>query len=889
MTHPIFVPRTLRRPTPRTLPHAVALAVGAWGLLGGAGVGAQTAAPAVAADTGQISTITVTANRRIEDQQKVSTSVTALSGEMLSTRNVVDISQFEGLAPGFTFGRSGSDARPAMRGVRTEAVQQNADTTIGYFVDGIYKSRPSQALASFIDLERVEVQRGPQGTLFGRNTFGGNIVVTTMEPQLGMVEARGSLLLGSYKRARVELVGNAPVSSTLALRVAVAGEKADGWVKNDFNASADLFDQDLKYLRVSALFKPDDRFKAVVRLAGTEQGGNGAGGFSYFQRGTYVNGTCRPLLNADFLAINGRGGLTDGAADCTRTQGIPGGAAAGTTADIGRPIYSPGNVYRVENDFQTELKLRDTSVSADVSYRFNAFSLKSITGFSDFSVLRTVDQDFSRDAIAVSYERTKSKSASQELQVLSEGRGPFGYVAGVYFFKDKIDNLGVFQSRRRSVGNGSADTAVAETNSHAVYGQLSFKPADAITLTGGLRYTVDKKKYKFANRNSVVAVSPNLSDPDPAFINLDDLVAGEAAFGSAGTTNCGTAVGGFPAGTVVPGANCGGVGNNTFFGATYTPVEFKKTTGRAAAEYQLNKDQMVYLSYSTGFSSGGFNGSQTALITEATRTFNPQEVTAIEIGSKNRFLNNTLQLNVAAFQNRYTDQQEQRQVAVGLTTASLLFNAAKSKANGLEIEGQWRATRQFTVGGTLSLLDAKYTSFPDAPGPIAITQLIDSPGTPATVVDGVTTAPAGQTRVFAPGYKCRLVPGSGVNGVPQAYGCDLSGNRIPYAAERSGSVFASYEFSLGGLGTITPMLSATLSSGYYGQIYNTAAEKQGSYWKGDARVNWKINDRLAVQAFVDNFNDETVINRFVWGGGSTLQASAAPPRTYGMKVSYSFF
>ncbi|MCY7315214.1 MAG: TonB-dependent receptor plug domain-containing protein, partial [Rubrivivax sp.] len=453
MTYPTLAVLTLRRPARRNLSHAVALAVGAWGLVGATGAGAQTPAPAAAAaaaaDSGQIETVTVTANRRIEDQQKVSTSVTALSGDMLATRNVVDISQFEGLAPGFTFGRSGTDARPAMRGVRTEAVGPNADTTIGYFVDGIYKSRASQALASFVDLERVEVQRGPQGTLFGRNTFGGNIVVTTMEPQLGALEGSGSLLLGSYKRARIELVGNAPVSSQIALRVAAAGEKADGWVKNDFNPSADLFDQDLKYLRLSALFKPDDRFKAVLRLAGTQQGGNGAGGFSYFQRGTYVNGTCRPLLNANFLPINGRGGLIDGIPDCTRTQGIPGGAAAGTTADIGRPIYSPDNVYRVENNYQTFQKIRDTSVSADVSYRFNAFTLKSITGSSDFSVVRTVDQDFSRDSIAVSYDVIKSKSVSQEFQILSEGKGPFGYVAGVYFFKDNIDNLGVLQCLRR--------------------------------------------------------------------------------------------------------------------------------------------------------------------------------------------------------------------------------------------------------------------------------------------------------------------------------------------------------------------------------------------------------------------------------------------------------
>jgi len=884
MNHPASAPVT----TTTRLSRALALAFGTLGLMGAGAALAQTAPAAPVADSGELSTVTVTATRRIEDQQKVSTSVTALSAEKLAERNIYDISQFEGLSPGFTFGRSGSDARPAMRGVRTEAVQQNADTTIGFFIDGIYKSRPSQALASFVDLERVEIQRGPQGTLFGRNTFGGNIVLTTARPELGETSADASVLLGSFKRVRLEAAGNIPIAPTVAVRLAGAVDKSDGYVKNDFNKAADLFDQDLRYFRGSVRFKPDNRFDAVIKLDSTEQRGNGAGGFSYFQKGTYLNNTCRPLLNSTFYAINGRAGLVDGIADCTRTQASPAGAV-GSTADVGRPIYSPGNVWRVENDYKSEMKLSDKSFTADVAYRFDAATVKSITGYSDFSVLRTVDQDFSREAIAISYERTKNKSFSQEFQVLSEGSGPLGYVAGVYFFKDKTDNLGVFQSLRRAVGNGSADTAVSETDSTAAYGQLSFAVNTDLKLTAGMRYTVDKKKYKFANRNSVVPISANLADPDPAFTSLDNLVAGDAAYGSAGATNCGLAVGGFPAGTVAPGANCGGVGNNTFFGATYTPVEFKKTTGRLAAEYSLSKSQLLYMSYSTGFSSGGFNGNQVALITEATRTFNPQEVKAIEIGSKNRFLNNTLQFNVAAFMNRYSDQQEQRQVPVGIATASLLFNAAKSKANGVELEGEWRVTRALTLGATLSLLDAKYTSFPDAPGPIAITQLIDTPGTAATVVNGVTTAPAGQTRIFAPGYKCRLINGTGVNGVPQAFGCDLTGNKIPYAADSSGSVSAAYTFGLGSLGSITPMVVANFSSGYYGQIYNVEAEKQGSYTKVDLKLNWKINDALNVQGFVDNANNTVVINRFVWGGGSTMQNSAAAPRTFGVKLGYRFY
>ncbi len=881
----------MTRFTQRTLARQVRLALGSWVLLGGGAALAQTAAPSAPSapqDNGELTTVTVTANRRIEDQQKVSVSVTALSGEKLAERNIYDISQLEGLSPGFTFGRAGADARPAMRGVRTEAVGPNADTTIGFFVDGIYKSRTTQALTNFVDLERVEVQRGPQGTLFGRNTFGGNIVLTTAKPVLGATEANASLLLGSFSRVRLEGAANLPLGATAALRIAAAGERANGYVKNDFNPAADMFDQDLKFIRTSVRFKPDNRFDAIIKLDATEGGGNGAGGFSNFQRGTYLNGTCRPLLNSTFYALNGRAGLADGTPDCTRTVASPAGAV-GSTADPGRPVYSANDAYHVENDYQSYQTLKDRSFTADVSYRFDAFTLKSITGYADFSVVRTVDQDFSRDAIAISYERTKDRALSQELQLLSENSGPFGYVAGVYYFRDKIEELGVFQSLRRSVGNGSADTSIANTESSAAYGQLSFKALTDLTLTAGVRYTVDRKKYKFANRNSVVPISADLTKPDPVFSSIDDLVAHDPAFGAAGVTNCGTAVTGFPAGAVVPGANCGGTGNNTFYGATFTPVEFKKTTGRLAAEYNLSPSQLLYLTYSTGFSSGGFNGSQTALITEATRTFNPQEVTAVELGSKNRFLDNRLQLNVAAFANRYKDQQEQRQVPIGITTASVLFNAAKAKANGLEVEGEWRVTRALTLGGTLSLLDAKYTRFPDAPGPIAITQLVDTPGTPATVVNGVTIAPAGQTRIYAPGYNCGLIGGTGVNGVPQAFGCDLTGNKIPYAADHSGSVYASYEFGVGSLGSITPMLIVNFSSGYFGQIYNTAAEKQGAYTRSDFKLNWKVNDALSVLGFVDNISNKQVINRFVWGGGSTLQASVAQPRTYGVKASYSFF
>jgi iron complex outermembrane receptor protein len=156
--------------------------------------------------------------------------------------------------------------------------------------------------------------------------------------------------------------------------------------------------------------------------------------------------------------------------------------------------------------------------------------------------------------------------------------------------------------------------------------------------------------------------------------------------------------------------------------------------------------------------------------------------------------------------------------------------------------------------------------------------------------NGIVIAPAGQRRLFAPGYKCGVVPGTGGAGQPAAaFGCDLSGNRLPYSPKYQGSVFARYDIALANGGVLTPTLVASFSSGFYGQPSNAEIEKQGAYVKGDFKLNWRVNDTLSLQAFVDNFTDKQTINRFVWGGGGALQVSAAPPRSYGLKLSYLNF
>jgi iron complex outermembrane receptor protein len=229
---------------------------------------------------------------------------------------------------------------------------------------------------------------------------------------------------------------------------------------------------------------------------------------------------------------------------------------------------------------------------------------------------------------------------------------------------------------------------------------------------------------------------------------------------------------------------------------------------------------------------------------------------------------------------------------VGNTTISAIFNAAKARAKGVEAELEWRASRATTLGGTLSLLDAKYTSFPDVALPFGTSILVADPNAsaPQTDANGVVIAPAGQRRIFAPGYKCGVVPGTGGAGQPAAaYGCDLSGNQIPYAARSQGSVFLRHDIGLAGGGRLSPMVVLSYNSGFYGQPTNAGIEKQDAFTKVDLKLNWRITEQWSVLGFVDNATDKQTINRFVWGGGGALQVSAAPPRMMGVKLTYSKF
>ncbi len=844
------------------------------------------ATPAYAQEASEegLDEIIVTAQRREQNLQDVPISVSAFGSEEIASKGLTDVSRLEGLVPGFTFGRSGVDARPAIRGVRTESVDVNADTTIGFFIDGIYQSRSSQATLGFIDLERVEVQRGPQGTLYGRNTFGGNISIATAQPSTEKVMGGGDITVGANSQIRVTAFANAPLSETVAIRLAGGYEKSNGYVKNINPTGGNLFDDDNTYLRASIAFKPTDRLTATFKFDYASRGGNGGSAFGYKLVGTYVylptNGA---LFNATPVVLNTRGGNRDGIVD------------APLTVDGGVPLFAPGNPYLIDNDYRGSLSLKNYGGTGNIAYDLGAVTIKSITGYSDFKTTRIQDTDFSGNQIGADYQFTSAKTFSQEVQLLSNGKGPLEYVVGAYYFKDKLNGTFINEQFPQIVRNvtpnitrpkagGFYSQLRAETRSLAFYGQASYALTEQLKLTGGIRWTRDSKDFKFANANAILPLVAGAVDGTAIALTTGPIP--DSSFGTkGGATNCTYTTIPLPQ----PGFQCLAANTTIFNGATLNTATFEKVTWRLGLDYQVNDDSLLYVSASTGFSSGGFNGSQAAAAL-GRQTFDPQSVTAYEIGSKNRFANNTLQLNLSAFYNRYSGLQEQRQIPVGNTTLSIIENSGKARSYGVELETIWRPVEALTFNASFAYLNARYTQYDQVAAPFGTSLLVpDATATAATVVNGVTIAPAGQRRLFAVGYDCGLVPGTGTTAVPTAvYGCNLAGNRIAHSPEYSGSVSVQYDIDLGSAGKLSPYAQLNFSGAFFGQPINSILDRQAAFSKLDLRLTWEYNETLSLQAFVTNVTNKATATRFVYGGGNNLQASYAPPRLWGVKGSFRF-
>ncbi len=785
----------------------------------------------------QIEEIVVTAEKREESLQDVSISVTAFNEELLELGGISDVSRLELLVPGLNYAFAGNDAKFNVRGANSTNTFGDNSSIVGAFVDGVYQARASQQTRAFFDVKSVEFLRGPQGTLYGRNTFAGALNVYTHIPDTSQVHGAMELSAQRFDRTRGEGYINVPINDQFAMRVAGVFDKSDGFIEN--LAGPDIGAQDDKGLRVSALWEPTDRAQIIARYTRVLEDGNEAGLFGY--------------------TINCRNETADGLTDpfgtvrnCDNPVRGSGGCGPASNGPGGDP-------WKVSQDYIRPVDLADTSMSVTVDYDFDAFSLKSITAYNDYKNDINFDFDFSPTPNSNGGYLEESEGWSQELQLSSTGDGPFSWTTGFYY--SDLEDYNSFYIYQQTVRDDStrptvtipagtftvlegtdivsdatllngffANSVQIDTEYWGVYAQGEYALNDQVRLIAGIRYNDEEKGATCGGSNftgdtngdgiidRVVNVREGVDGSSPLILPEN----ASALF----TYNCGATD------AVTSDQTTQGDGG---FG------EFDNVTWRAGVEYDLNDETMLYFTGSTGYLSGSAS-TQT--------TTDEQESTVYELGFRSILLGSTLQFNGAIHFTEYDNLLTQRQETDPNTGIVLTFsdNGGDIDAWGIELDAVWLPTDEVTLSGTVAYLDSEFGTF-------------------------------GQSN-----------PYQLYNGVVQEF-VNQSGETTPWSPELTIGASGAYRFDLGSNGTFTPYLQT-----YYSDGYNTSnllatdpSHDQDSYTKTDIRLIWDSPDEMyAIEAFIENIEDEGVLARGNNNSDDVVQTSYLYPKNYGVKFKARF-
>jgi len=637
----------------------------------------MTAAPASA----QIEEIIVTAEKRSENVQDVSISVTALNEKLLTLGGVDDVSRLELLVPGVNFSFAGNDAKFNVRGANSSNTFGDNGSIVGAFVDGVYKSRASQQTRAFFDVSSVEFLRGPQGTLYGRNTFAGALNVYTNNAELGEYSAGVDLSYQRFDRIRGEGFVNMPITENTSLRVATFFDKSDGYIKN--LAGPDVGAQDDKGFRVSVYTEPTDDFNATLRYSHISEDGNEAGLFGYTR-------LCRNETPE---------GLTDAfgsVSDCTnpvRGSGQRGPAANGPG----------GDPYVISQDYVRPVDLYEDVLSLEMNYDLGGATVKSITSYTDYKNDLQFDFDFGPTENSNGGYEEETNGWTQELQIVSNNDNALQYTVGG-FYSDQTDrgSFNIYQQTRRDdstrgsvtnsqgtftlldgtdiisndvfLGGFFADNAIIDTKYLGIFGQLEYSLSETLRVTGGLRYNDESKKLScggsnFSGGDRVVNVAPGVAGASPSIIPT-----GEQVF----TFNCDAA------------------------DQVRREADFDNITWRAGVEYDVTDDVMVYATGSTGYLSGAVSTA---------RATDEQESQVIEAGFRSRLAQNTLQLNGAVHITEYTNlltQLQRIENGIAITSSA---NGGDIKAWGVEMDAIWQPTDALTLSANAAYLNSEFGTY----------------------------------------------------------------------------------------------------------------------------------------------------------------------------------
>ncbi|MBL4802538.1 MAG: TonB-dependent receptor [Emcibacter sp.] len=792
-----------------------------------------------------IEDIVVTATKRSERMKDVPISMSALGAAQLEQTGVRDLKSIAEYIPNLQISQS-NDFRSTVtiRGVGAQSRNIGFDARVGVYVDGVYMGQSPSLNQELLDLERVEVLRGPQGTLFGKNTVAGAINLVSKKPNeefSGQVTAD----FGNLNYREFKGMVNIPISDKIFSKFTIAKTDRDGYVKN-ITTGNDLIGIDTLAYRVQVRFQVSDQLEINASFDG---------------------------LNSDTLILVGEP-LTD-TFNASPVQVAP---QERVVAFIEDP-KDKRDVYGGHLDINYELD--------------NGFTIKSITGYRDTDASYSNRTDYAnRDIISIEYA-DKYQQFTEELQFISADDQDFTYMVGLYYYdqtaetqRDVIlgqdfvtDYFGLFipdapfaqlDAIRQALQFGPPGARVfnsgtVNTKSYAAYFNGSYQITERLKIGVGLRYSIEDKDVNWTldGRDSghpvmVPSVFAGLPGIDGNPIGSDltvDAIAGIALYDPATAT------------VLTPFTQLNGlifdIGSTGSDPLNPTPLindrQDKFFAPAVSLTYAVTDDVNIYAKYSSGYKSGGFNLdyiNANELASNAGLEFEKETVDSFEIGFKGSFMDNRIKLNMAGFISNYDNYQVNQFVDLGGGRTSIrITNAAKVNTKGIEVEATWHATEDFTFNGSFGILDAVFDEF--------------------------------------------LEGGAG--------GSDVSGNRLPNATTFNAAFSAQYYHEIDALdANLLLRLDLTHRSGYYTTVNNdTVADFRSTspYYQVATTPFDYIESITMINARIGLISNEAGWELYLWGRNLTNQKKYVDdlrdffgtiarypnkPRTYGIEAVFNF-
>jgi iron complex outermembrane receptor protein len=588
------------------------------------------------AEQGGLNVIVVTAQRREQDIQDVPISVTAISGDDLTEIGIRDPRDLTLVVPSLSIqaGTSSTTTSLFLRGVGIGDFNSNTTGAVGVYVDDVFLGANAGKLFNVFDSEGIEVLKGPQGTLYGRNTTAGAIRFSSRKPT-DEFSANAAISYGRFNEVQAEAgVGGPIIGEVLKARVSGTYLRRDGWMLNRVTGNKlNALDMWAGRAIVDFTPNPDVLVRAIVH------GGQNRGDARQFQhRGSGVDLFGNPIV-VDGVPLDGLG-------------------YADTDGDIDA------------GDFDIEGKERVDVFGASLTGKvdFGRVTLTSISAYEQVRRNTLEDTDASPNDVLTATYIDRPEQYSQELRLQSNDSGPINWIVGGYYFHDKLVTNSSFDILRvlrdpddlpgtldpvNSIGN-YAYPYTQETESWAAFAQADVELTDRLTLTGGLRYSVDSIDFDYRGFFDDVVVVPVLE-----------------------------------------------------FSGSET---FRDLSWRAALSFKASDDVMLYASSSKGYNSGGFAGGSSSDPAQL-QPFDSETLYAYEAGVKTDLLGRTLRFNAAAFYYDYRDLQVFVFDTSGVLPVQRKLNAGNAEIYGLEVELQAQPSRYFNAFVNASFLHAKYKDF----------------------------------------------------------------------------------------------------------------------------------------------------------------------------------